>query len=386
MSNMKSTIKKISLGIITLLILGFGVQAFAATLDELNSKKDQLTDQLDKAQSASVNKQKEIKSLSEQISNLENEISATEEKISETSGQISQTQASIDSLGTQVKKKTAELNDLKKKINAAIVEIYRFSSRSSWELVFSMDNLSETSNQIKYTEAIQVQVKSMYNKQLTIKEELDKQKADEEAKKEELDNLRARQEEYMKGAQYQASQKDKLKNMTAQQKEEYDALAQKLQSEIANISSEIYAERQRQAGGGWQLGGGGSGYSFGCGRVDPWNFYTCQCTSYAAWYWNAVLGKSWTNTRPGSGSAYNWGNLGADQGYSVSSTPRVGAIISWSQGLYPGDQWGHVAIVEAVNSDGTIDLSEYNYVYREGFSRRNHVDPASEGVAYRYIY
>ena len=386
MSNMKGIVRRVSLAVVALFVLGSGIEVFAADLDELYNQKDQLTDQLEKTQSASSSKQQEIKSLSEQISNLESEIATTESKISETNGQISQTEASIGSLSTQVKKKTAELNDLKRKINAAIVEIYRFSSRSSWELVFSVDNLSETSNQVKYTEAIQVQVKSMYNKQMTIKEELDKQKADEEAKKEELDNLRARQEEYMKGAQYQASQKDKLKNMTAQQKEEYDALAQKLQNEIANISSEIYAERQRQAGGGWSLGGGGSGYSFSCGRVDPWNFYTCQCTSYAAWYWNAALGKSWTNTRPGSGSAYNWANLARDQGYSVSSTPQVGAIISWGQGLYPGDQWGHVAIVEGVNSDGTIDLSEYNYVYREGFSRRTHVDPASEGVGFSYIY
>jgi surface antigen len=101
-----------------------------------------------------------------------------------------------------------------------------------------------------------------------------------------------------------------------------------------------------------------------------------------------VRGKHWINTRPGSGSAYNWPALAGDpqNGYSVSSTPRVGAIISWNRPMYPNDQWGHVAIVEGVNSDGTIDISEYNYLYSERFSRRLGVNPADEGVSYSYIY
>jgi surface antigen/peptidoglycan hydrolase CwlO-like protein len=384
---MRGIVKKISLLLTVVFVAGFAVQTNAANLDDLYQQKDQLSEELEKAESSSKTKQKEIQSLSQQISSLEGDIKATESKIAQTTDQISVTQTEISSLDEQVKQKTAELNGLKKKINSSLVEIYRFSSRSSWELILSSGNLGESSNQVKYVEAIQIQVKSMYNKLLDIKEDLDREKSEQEAKKEELDNLKQRQEEYKKGSEYQVSQKDKLKNMTEQQKQEYDALAVKLQGEIANISSEIYSERLRQSGGGgWQLGGGGSGYPFGCGSIDPWKFYACQCTSYAAWYWNAVLGKPWTNKRPGSGSAYNWPALAQDQGYSVSGTPRAGAIISWGTGLYPGDQWGHVAIVESVNSDGTINISEYNYIYREGFSRRNNVDPASEGVSYSFIY
>ncbi len=384
---MRGFIKKTYFLLSILLIVAFALQANAANLDDLYRQRDQLSDELEKVESSSKAKQQEIRSLSSQIKSLEQDIKNTEQKISETNGQISATESTISSLDSKIKKKTEELNTLKKKINAALVEIYRFSARSDWELLLGGDTLGENSNQVKYVEAIQIQVKSMYNDLLKIKEDLDKEKSDQEAKREELNNLKQRQEEYKKGSEYQVSQKDKLMSMTEQQKEEYDALAQKLQREISNVSAEIYNERLRQTiGGGWQLGGGGSGYPFSCGLVDPWSFYTCQCTSYAAWYWNVALGKSWTNTRPGSGSAYNWPALAADQGYSVSGTPRVGAIISWGQGLYPGDQWGHVAIVEGVNSNGTINISEYNYLYREGFSRRNNVDPASEGVSYSYIY
>lgn len=385
---MRGLLKKISFALIACFVVVFALQADAADLDDLYKRRDQLSDQLEKAESSSKAKQQEVRSLTQQISSLENDIKATESKITQTTDQISSTESEIKNLDSQIKQKTNELNDLKKKINASIVEIYRFSSRSDWELVLSSSSLGESSNQAKYVEAIQIQVKSMYDKLLKLKEALDSEKSKLEAKREELNNLRQRQEEYKKGAEYQVAQKDKLKNMTEQQKKDYDALAGKLQNEIAHISTEIYLERQKEAGGDWQLGGGGSGYSpmSGVSWTDAWGFVPYQCTSYAAWYWNVVLGKPWYNTRPGEGSAYNWPNLARDQGYSVSGTPRAGAIISWNAGLFSGDKHGHVAIVESVNSNGTINISEYNYLYQERFSRRINVNPASEGVSYSYIY
>ncbi len=40
------------------------------------------------------------------------------------------------------------------------------------------------------------------------------------------------------------------------------------------------------------------------------------------------------------------------------SQPRAGAVISWSGGQYEGEECGHVAVVEKVNEDGTIAISE----------------------------
>lgn len=114
--------------------------------------------------------------------------------------------------------------------------------------------------------------------------------------------------------------------------------------------------------------------------VDPWGFYCRQCTSYAAWYFNAVEGLAWYNTRPGSGSAWNWPALAADQGYSVGSIPRAGAIASWDRGGMFG-AYGHVAIVESVNINGTINVSEYNWI-PYAYSQRNNV--ALSGA--RFIY
>lgn len=100
---------------------------------------------------------------------------------------------------------------------------------------------------------------------------------------------------------------------------------------------------------------------------DQWMFYTRECTSYCAWVWNDILGIPWYNTRVGSGSAWNWPALAADQGYSVDLIPQVWAICSWPAGEIFGP-YGHVAIVEAIYNDGTFYVSQYNwwpYAYSE---------------------
>ncbi|HEX2679945.1 MAG TPA: LysM peptidoglycan-binding domain-containing protein [Candidatus Dormibacteraeota bacterium] len=71
------------------------------------------------------------------------------------------------------------------------------------------------------------------------------------------------------------------------------------------------------------------------------------CTYYVATWRNVT----WT------GDAGWWYANAAAQGYSVGSTPKVGAImVTW-------ESWaGHVAYVEAVNPDGSWMVSEMNWV------------------------
>ncbi|MCX6809566.1 MAG: CHAP domain-containing protein [Candidatus Berkelbacteria bacterium] len=355
----------------------------AASLDDLLKQKDQLTQQLDQAQSAAQNKGQEAKTLSTQITNLDKDIKATEDKISETGGQINTVSQNIESLSKDLDQKNAELVKLKTKLNNALIEIYRFSSRSSWELILSGDSLGSNSNEAKYVEAIEIQVKTIHTQVQQAKDDLEKQKSDLEAKKAELDSLKSQQEAYKKGTEYQKNQKDKILGMTVQQKASYEDEAKKLQSEITHISSEIYAQRKKGKGKEVLLGGG-SGYPYSSiDEPDAWGFLTSECTSYAAWYMNVINGKDFVNTRPGQGSAYNWSNLAQDQGFSVSSSPRKGAIISWGAGPLTSG-WGHVAVVEAVNGDGTIDISEYNW-NRYSYSYRKNVNPGDYG-SYNYIW
>lgn len=127
-----------------------------------------------------------------------------------------------------------------------------------------------------------------------------------------------------------------------------------------------------------------TGYPFQSIDVpDPWGFLTKECTSYAAWYWNAQ-GFNWYNTQPGRGSARYWNEIAQTLGYTVGSLPQVGSFIVWRGPLYMGDQWGYVAVVEIVNNDGTIDVSEMNWD-RYSYDYRANINPGDWGQYY-YIY
>lgn len=61
------------------------------------------------------------------------------------------------------------------------------------------------------------------------------------------------------------------------------------------------------------------------------------------------------------GNASNWANGAQSAGYSVSNSPSVGAIMqapAYTNGAYG---LGHVAIVESVNADGSILVSEMQF-------------------------
>ena len=55
------------------------------------------------------------------------------------------------------------------------------------------------------------------------------------------------------------------------------------------------------------------------------------------------------------GNAATWAMYAQAAGYTVNNTPAVGAV------MQNGGGYGHVAIVESVNSDGSITISEMNY-------------------------
>lgn len=84
------------------------------------------------------------------------------------------------------------------------------------------------------------------------------------------------------------------------------------------------------------------------------NLYT---RGYCTWYVK--------NMRPDMpnnlGDAVNWVARARAQGMATGSTPQVGAV---------GQRGNHVVYVEAVNSDGTVTISEMNHVGWNKTSRR----------------
>lgn len=133
-----------------------------------------------------------------------------------------------------------------------------------------------------------------------------------------------------------------------------------------NIATAVHTGSQGQA----TTGSLPTGYD---PKANYNGFLASQCTSYASWYWTNVLGKKFVD-EGGNGNAKNWPDLAKEQGYTTSSTPQAGDIVSWPN----MGQYGHVAIVQGVNPDGTINVSEMNYV-PDKYTVRNSVS-AKGGV------
>lgn len=79
------------------------------------------------------------------------------------------------------------------------------------------------------------------------------------------------------------------------------------------------------------------------------------------WYVNGrlqQLGYNTTALNKLSGNASEWDNQAAAAGIYMSNTPQVGDIAQW--------ETGHVAVVEKVNTDGTILISESSYTPNSG--------------------
>jgi surface antigen len=81
------------------------------------------------------------------------------------------------------------------------------------------------------------------------------------------------------------------------------------------------------------------------------------------------------------GNASTWASYARGSGYLVNGQPSVGAVLqnSWQAGGY-----GHVAVVESVNGDGSIYVSEMNYA---GWNVKSYrTISAGEAATYNYIH
>ncbi|GAB3713946.1 hypothetical protein GCM10028815_30770 [Mariniluteicoccus flavus] len=88
-----------------------------------------------------------------------------------------------------------------------------------------------------------------------------------------------------------------------------------------------------------------------------------NCTDFAAFrrgmVWSQINGG-------GDGNAIGWRQGWIQRGRVVSNVPKVGSVAWW--GASRGSGYGHVAIVIAVNPDGSAKVEHYNFSVRGGYS------------------
>ena len=114
-------------------------------------------------------------------------------------------------------------------------------------------------------------------------------------------------------------------------------------------------------------------------------FYQCgygmpNCTCYA-------FGRAWellgSEPRVSHGNAGSWYFYNKKYGYyAYGSTPKLGAIACWDR--YDENR-GHVAVVEKINSDGTVTLSESHYQGTNFTTKIMKADGSNYLTNYRFL-
>lgn len=118
----------------------------------------------------------------------------------------------------------------------------------------------------------------------------------------------------------------------------------------------------------------------GSGGYNPC-IYACgnsvlpNCTGYAVGRFMEILGTTTCNLKSLNGGEY-WGYT--SDGYQRGQTPRLGAIACWSK----IGEAGHVAVVEQINADGSIIVSESGW----GCAKRFWTNTLSKGYKYGTSY
>lgn len=340
-----------------------------------------VTDACHQAYDRAQNSQATANALAEQANTLESEVAKLNAEISALEDDIAVKQEIANGLAVQIEENQTKLNLQQAALAKLLVDMHFESETDAITLLASSESLGDLAEKQNRQNNFKDQVATSAEQIKTVKDDLENQKINMEALIASAEENRA-QISAKRNQQY--ALKVKYESDSAAYERDAAAARETMQKEIA-------AEIARNNRGG-TVGDGINSYPWAakCPRDDS-NYlsrlndgtviggYVCQCTSYAGWkayeYYGVVI-NTWGNAR-------TWGSGALASGYKVSSTPAAHTVGYSSAGIY-----GHVVWVESVNSNGTINLTEYNNASsaKSGlpgdFGARYNV-PAS---AYRYIY
>ncbi len=384
---LNSILSKIMFGAIVITSFFPGV-IHAATLSELEKQQAQVQAKADALKQQATIKQTKISNINDLLESLKQQINSYQTQVTSTQKDNSQTANDISLTQSQIEAVQVKLEDNQAKLVKSIQTIYVLGRQSSIEILLSNDSLSSAMARQEYLTALSNKIKSMgQDIQNTKKEIKDKQ----DTLQQKQQNLIAKKEQllsYQSTIAAQKNQQSVLLDGAQSERNQILAAAKDAQSEANQVSTQIYALRAQMSSKSHETvsSSNSSGYPYANlvpdSIGDPWGFLVRECTSYAAWYFNSVEGRSW-NRIAGYGDGWGWKHAASGNSYNTHSTPQVGAIITWSKSKIA--PYGHVAIVMKVNDDGTIDVSEYNWNTPYGYGYRSEVRPGDYG-SYTYIY
>lgn len=285
----------------------------------------------------------------EKADTLDGEIARLNEEIKMYEARIVANRAKADDLKKQIEENTKKLDLQKDALAGMLVDMYLEGDTDELTLLASSSSLSDYAERQTRIDSTRDQISLSTQMVETLKNDLEAQKkevdrviADQEIQQQAIKETKRREEELV--AVYKANEAAYASESAAARK----------------IKEAEIAEAIRKNNSTGAIGDGTNTYPKrgNCPqdnlRYSFYGGYVCQCVSYTGWKVFERYGiriSAW-------GNANQWHNTARRLGYKVDHTPEAGSVAISTSGPY-----GHAMWVEAVNSNGTINLSEYNNSY-----------------------
>lgn len=319
---------------------------------------------------------------------LEGEVERLQQEIMMYEARIKTNEAEADDLKIKIEETTKKLKLQQQALANMLIDMHFEGNRDAIMILAGSNSISDFAEKQSRADTAKNQVNISAQAVKTMKQDLEKQKV-------EVERVIADQQ-----IQRKAVEDKKVEQQTLILKYRDNAAAFALEAatsreekiKLINQEYQDHLSRMRTSGGFGTIADGFNSYEafianygFVCPRDNIrgilGSYYTCQCTSYAAYkaveYWGSHIRVT------GWGNAYSWATAARSLGYRVDNVPSAHTIAQTASGA-----WGHVMWVESVNSDGTINISEYNNLYSSkskqwgDFGYRVGVNPAG----YNFIH
>lgn len=331
---------------------------------------DQFDDQINAIKQQNAQTQASKDQLGAEASSLQDEIGRLQVQIDTLQAQIQANQAKRDDLTNQIALAEQQLEQQKAVLGVNIKTMYLEGQISTIEMLASSKDLSQFLDKQQYRTSVQDKIKTTLDRINALKKQLKDQKV-------QVEKLLADQQAMQGQLASQQAQQSQILALNQEQQASLDSQIKDNNSRISQLRAQQAAENAKHFRGYTIVPGhnGNDTYpdawrlAYQDSLIDSWGMYNRECVSYTAWkvastgrympYWG------------GAGNANQWPADARAAGIPVGSSPQAGdvAIAYWGS-------FGHAMYVDSVNSDGTINISQYNWDYHGTYSEIYHFSPS----------
>ncbi|HSX05601.1 MAG TPA: CHAP domain-containing protein [Candidatus Saccharimonadales bacterium] len=318
------------------------------------------------------------------VNGLQAQAASYQDAINQLQGQINGLQASIDANVAQQQSLQAQIDEAQRQIDQEkaflandVKAMYVDGTPSTLEVLATSKSLSDFVDKQEYRTSIQNKLQDTLTKIAELQKEL-------QTKKTAVDQLLGEENDQKSQLASAQAQQASLLSYNQSQQAAYNA-------QITATSKQIAQLRAQQAAANATLGGrpiagdpGHGGYPSRWDNapqdsmIDSWGMYNKECVSYTAWKVYQTYG--YMPYWGGQGNANQWPGDAQRAGIATGSTPRADSVAIWNVGAF-----GHAMWVEAVNPDGSLWISQYNYDYQGHYSEMAVSASMARNLTYIYF-